>query len=84
MILISYKVELINIRAETLYQFITWDDRFPMVYKTAQTNFNILYKISEVFIKQIEQQIINKYKRPSFFWYHWRYIVPVLYCVCIG
>lgn len=61
MILISYKVELTSIKEETLYQFIIGDDRFPMVYKTAQTNLNILYKMPEVFIKQMEQTI-NKYK----------------------
>lgn len=76
MILISYKVKLISIKAEILYQFIIRNDRFPMVYKTTQTNLNILYKMSEVFMKQIEQQKIS-IKEPHFFWYHWRYIVPV-------
>lgn len=54
MIWISYKVELTSIKEEMLYQFIIGDDRFPMVYKIAQTNLNILYKMPEVFIK-IEQ-----------------------------
>lgn len=54
MILISYEVKLTNIKAETLYHFITGDDRCPMVCKTAQINLNILYKIPEVFIKQIQ------------------------------
>lgn len=66
MILISYKVKLISIKAEILYQFIIRNDRFPMVYKTTQTNLNILYKMSEVFMKQIEQQKIS-IKEPHFF-----------------
>lgn len=59
MILISYKVKLTSIKAEILYRFITKNDRFPMVYKTTQTNLNILYKMSEMFMKQIEQKKIS-------------------------
>ena len=75
------KVELTSIKAETLYQFIIGDERFPMVYKTAQTNLNIFYKKPEVFIKQ-NRTTNNKYKSISFFWYHWRYSVPV-FILCI-
>lgn len=59
MILISYKVKLTSIKAEILYRFITKNDRFPMVYKTTQTNLNILHKMSEMFMKQIEQKKIS-------------------------